>query len=377
MKKVFSILITLLTFAMMIVAAIPAGARTSYAPNGTGWDPNELITVKKADPSDVVKDGVIGDGEYERYYPDLDAEDNMTSPLFLVAFMNESLDHALEMFPTMEYYFSWDEEHGLNIAIRNKPPVIQQVLDVYEGDSPKDDFCKDLAYIVNFETDSEIHPILYYALAKRTDTGEYLEGYYVNPGRETQLGAKNTYDPEPLRDYIITYDYETGYSMIEWSIPFEDIHAAPIEAGSTIRLTISVTGGTAVDLFAEHDSEDSYAVTLGDMGYGVNLKQAHNPVTYIISDETVAKAGNGSAPDPVPDPTPATGDPDQEAGHNGRTPAPGSSDPTAAQDPNGQTTEDGTHPAAAPRTGDPAAITAAVAAVSAAGAFAVGRRRRR
>ena len=165
--------------------------------------------------------------------------------------------------------------------------------------------------------------------------------------------------------------------MIEWSIPFDDIHAAPIEAGSTIRLTISATGGTAVDLFAEHDSEDSYAVTLGDMGYGVNLKQAHNPVTYLISDETVAKAGNGSAPDPVPDPTPAHGDPDQEAGHNGRTPASDPSDRTAAQDPNGQTSEDGTHSAAAPRTGDPAAIMAAVAAVSAAGAFAVGRRRRR
>ena len=128
MKKVISILITLLTFAMMIVAAIPAFARTSLAPNGSGWDPNEVITVKKADPSDVVKDGVIGDGEYERYYADLDAEDNMTSPLFLVAFGTDSMDHVLEMFPTMEYYFSWDEEHGFNFAIRNKPPVIQQVL---------------------------------------------------------------------------------------------------------------------------------------------------------------------------------------------------------------------------------------------------------
>ena len=375
MKKLFTVLLTVI----MIAAAVPAGARSSFAPNGTGWDPDEVITVKKADPANVVKDGVIGKGEYERYYADLDMDDEMTSPLFLVAFGADSLDHVMEMFPTMEYYFSWDEEHGFNFAIRNRPPVIQQVLGVLEGESPHDDFCKNLAYIVNFETDSDVHPILYYALAKRTDTGEYLEGYYVNPGRETQLGAKNTYDPEPLRDYIITYDYETGYAMIEWSIPFEDINAAPTAAGSTFKLTISATGGTAVDLYAEHDAEDCYAVTLGDKGYGVNIKQALTTVTYVISDEEVAASGDTPSPSPDPDQVP---DPDP-APAPVVNPDPEKYEVTKDDEGNDIVVDKETGekvdvlPAEPARTGDPMIITAAAAALSAAGAFIVRRKRKR
>ncbi len=63
MKKLLSILLTVATLAMMIAIAIPAEARSSFAPNGTGWDPSNVITVKKADPADVVKAGVIGYGE--------------------------------------------------------------------------------------------------------------------------------------------------------------------------------------------------------------------------------------------------------------------------------------------------------------------------
>ncbi|MBQ6678049.1 MAG: hypothetical protein IJM71_08380 [Clostridia bacterium] len=372
MKKLLSILLTVATLAMMIAAAIPAGARASFAPNGTGWDPNEVITVKKADPADVVKDGVIGDGEYERYYPDLDAEDNMTSPLFVVAFGDNSLDHCLAMFPTMEYYFSWDETHGFNFAIRNKPVEIKQVLGVKEGESPEDDFCRGLAYIINFDTEYEEHPILYYALGKRTDTGDYLEGYYVNPGGPTQLGAKNTYNPTPGVDCVITYDYATGYSTVEWSVPFEDIHADAIGPGSTIKATLTATAGTAETPGAAHDDEDSYAVTLGDFGYGVNVKMMHNHVSYLLSDAAVDKTAPVPGPDPDPNPNPNPNpDPDN--------PNPNPADPDNPNpnhdpgNPNPTPSNSGT----APKTGDPMVIMAAVAAVSAAGAFIVRRKIRK
>ena len=371
MKKLLSILLTVATLAMMIAIAIPAEARTSFAPNGTGWDPSNVITVKKADPADVVKDGVLGAGEYERYYPDLDAEDNMTSPLFVVAFGDESLDHCLAMFPTMEYYFSWDEVHGFNFAIRNKPTEIKQVLTVMDGDSPQDDFCRGLAYIINFDTEYSDHPILYYALGKRTDTGEYLEGYYVNPSGPTQLGAKNTYNPEPGVNYIITYDYSTGYAMIEWSVPFDDIHADPIGAGSTIKATLTATAGSAETPNVAHEDEDSYAVTLGDFGYGVNQKMMHNHVSYYLSEESIEKVTPTPGPDPTPGPNP----------NPNPTPVdPDNPNPTPA-DPDNPTPADPDNPNPTPvtpaRTGDPMVIMAAVAAVSAAGAFIVRRKVRK
>ncbi len=391
MKKLLSILLAVATLTMLIVAAIPAEARSSFAPNGTGWDPNEIVTVKKADPANVVKDGVIGDGEYERYYPDLDAEDQMTSPLFLVAFGADSLDHVLAMFPTMEYYFSWDEVHGFNFAIRNKPVEIKQVLTVLDGESPQDDFCRGLAYIINFDTENEEHPILYYALGKRTDTGEYLEGYYVNPNGPTQLGAKNTFNPEPGTNYIISYDYNTGYAMIEWSVPFDDIHVDPIGAGSKIKATLTATAGSAETPNVEHEAEDSYAVTLGDFGYGVNVKMMHNHVTYQLSDEVIEKTGSSPAPDPDPDPNP-----DNPGGGSGNTPAGPSNDQgqQVVIDPDqyevttddegneiivdketGETVDVNTLPVAPAKTGDPMIIMAAVATFSAAGAVIVRRRR--
>ena len=371
----------------MLVVAIPAEARASFAPNGTGWDPNEVITVKKADPADVVKDGVIGDGEYERYYPDLDAEDNMTSPLFVVAFGANSLDNCLAMFPTMEYYFSWDETHGFNFAIRNKPVEIKQVLGVKEGESPEDDFCRGLAYIINFDTEYEAHPILYYALGKRTDTGDYLEGYYVNPGGPTQLGAKNTYNPTPGVDCVINYDYATGYSTVEWSVPFEDIHVDPIGAGSTIKATLTATAGTAETPGAAHDDEDSYAVTLGDFGYGVNVKMMHNHVPYLLADTMIEKTGNGGGEGGgnggggnggQGGGTQGGGESGgqsggaqgggESGGNSGGTQGGGESGGQGGGTPSGNT---------APRTGDPMAIMAAVATVSAAGAFIVRRKVRK
>ncbi|MBR3416979.1 MAG: hypothetical protein IKH09_09825 [Clostridia bacterium] len=386
MKKLLSILLTIATLAMMIAAAIPAGARASFAPNGTGWDPNEVITVKKADPADVVKDGVIGDGEYERYYPDLDAEDNMTSPLFVVAFGANSLDNCLAMFPTMEYYFSWDETHGFNFAIRNKPVEIKQVLGVKEGESPEDDFCRGLAYIINFDTEYEEHPILYYALGKRTDTGDYLEGYYVNPNGPTQLGAKNTYNPTPGVDCVINYDYATGYSTVEWSVPFEDIHADAIGPGSTIKATLTATAGTAETPGAAHDDEDSYAVTLGDFGYGVNVKMMHNHVPYLLSDTMIEKTGNGGegggnggqGGGTQGGGTQGGGESGgQGGGAQGGGESGGNSGGTQGGGESGGQGGGTQGGGTAPRTGDPMAIMAAVAAVSAAGAFIVRRKVRK
>ncbi|MBQ6678134.1 MAG: hypothetical protein IJM71_08810, partial [Clostridia bacterium] len=101
MKKIVTVCVSLLTLAMVIAFAIPVYAGTSYAPNGTGWGSNNEneVQVKKAERDKVVKDGLIGTGEYEKLNVDLDA-DNGTSPLFVVGFTSASLENALVMLPT-------------------------------------------------------------------------------------------------------------------------------------------------------------------------------------------------------------------------------------------------------------------------------------
>ena len=302
MKKLTNLLAVFMSAAMIALLAAPAFAGSSYAPNGIGWGsaPSSIVQVRKVDPSSVVKDGEIGEGEYGRLDVDLGEE---TSPLMIVAFNPASYDNALSMLPTMEYYFSWDEVHGFNFAIRNKPVVVQQLLETAEGDSPQDDFARNTAYVINFKTDDG-GTCLFYALAKRTDDGRYLEGYYTGSA-QSQLGVTRSYDPEEGVDYVISYG-DDGYVTVEWSIPLENFFVNGGEEGSKLEGTVSATAGTAVTPFGGHDKEDSYAITLGDFGYGVDSRLMRNHVVFRLSgdsapgdtgadSETAADAGTGTA----------------------------------------------------------------------------------
>ncbi len=425
MKKLTKTLTAMLALAIVAMSAIPAFAGISYAPNGSGWKKNDIVKVKKADPGNVIKDGVIGDGEYERLNVDLGAD---TSPLILVGFTEESLDNARAMFPTMEYYFSWDEVHGFNFAVRNKPVVVQQLLELADGDYPEDDFARNTAYVISFDADGGDN-VLYYALAKRTDNGEYLEGYYEN-----QLGATRSYDPEPGVDYVISYGKD-GYVTIEWSIPRYHFVAESDAKTPYIGGTISATAGTAVVPFGGHDKEDSYVVSLGDFGYGVDRKLMVYHVVYDLTDEPLLAASDNeteknteiesgtdaeTSGDPEESASTDTGadtgtdtntgtntgtDTDTETGKGENTETgtgtqtesgtgtgtgagastetgSGSGAGTGSNTNNGSVGGTGSDTAAssgsasAPRTGDPMVIISAVAAVTAAGAFIIGKKRR-
>ena len=278
MKKLTKAIMAMVTVTLIVMLAVPAFAGTSYAPNGIGWGKRieDIVEVKKANPSNVIKDGNIGNNEYERLNVDLGVN---TSPLFLVGFGEGSIENARAMLPTMEYYFSWDEVHGFNFAVRNKPVKVQQLLEIAEGESPQDDFARNTAYVINFPTEDDVGSTLFYALAKRTDNDQYLEGYYTNTS-VNQLGVTHNYDPEPGIDYIITYG-EDGYVTIEWSIPLSNMCVDPGGEGTIIEGTISATAGTAVVPFGGHDNEDSYAVILGDYGYGVDARLMENHVKLL------------------------------------------------------------------------------------------------
>ena len=230
MKK----LLTVMMAAVMVVSllAVTVGAQ-SQAMNGSGWDPDDVVTVKKADPADVVKDGLISDGEYEKLDVNISEND---SPLHVVFITGDDMENGIAMLGTMEYYFSWDEVHGFNFAVRNKPAVIQQLLDVKDAEKTEDDFLHNVGYGISAKTDNENSPSLYFALAKRTDDGRYLEGQYQ------QLGAQGNYNPGE-DEYVINYDYGTGYVTIEWSVPLNAFFMNGGGAGSTVEATIFATAG--------------------------------------------------------------------------------------------------------------------------------------
>lgn len=209
MKKLTVLILSVLMLTSLFAAAASA---QSYNPHGN-WDLSQVgqIVVKKADPAAVVKDGIIGDGEYERYDLDLDPSSTF---LHIAYGTGDNFNDATQMLATMEFYFSWDEVHGFNFAIRNTPPVLQQVLGVKDQNPPEDDFCQNAAYNVRVnDPNGSKTPLFYYSVAKRTDTGEYLEGHW------NQLGLTGHYDPVGDVDYSITYSGNT--SLLEWSIPLK------------------------------------------------------------------------------------------------------------------------------------------------------------
>ncbi len=374
MKKVFAIILSALF--VVTLAAIPALANSFRAD-----DTPVTLTVKKADPSVVVKDGVISEGEYERFEVDLDPD---TSPLNRNFWSSSDLDDAEEMLPTMEYYFSWDEVHGFNFAIRNKPVELKQIIPEGTGDPPEDAFNKNVAYTFIADQGPKLgklaDTLFYYAVCKRTDTGAYQGGHY------NQLGLKGAYNPVGGVDYVITYG-DDGYSTIEWSVPFDNFVEGTPAAGTVFYFSVGAQAGASETAAGER----CYAIALGDWSWLVAAKSSKSHVTATLSDEVLAVPNSGSGDTGSDTDNPGTGTGDTPGG--GTTDQPGQqNEPVIDPDQYEVTTDDegneivvdketgeavdvSTLPTTPAKTGDPMIVMAAVAAVSAAGAFIVRRKR--
>ncbi|MBQ6262808.1 MAG: hypothetical protein IJK58_04765 [Clostridia bacterium] len=352
MRKFFAIVLTAV-FAFTL-AALPSAADSVRLD-----DTPVTLTVKRADPAYVVKDGVIREGEYERFEVDLDPDN---SPLNRCFWSTDDLDDAEEMLPTMEYYFSWDEIHGFNFAIRNKPVELKQIIPEGTGDPPEDGFNKNVAYTFVADLGTKLgklsDTLMYYAVCKRTDTGAYEEGHY------NQLGLKGNYNPAEGVDYVISYS-DDGYSTIEWSVPFDNFVEGEAAAGTVFYFSLGAQGGRSETAAGER----CYSVALGDWSWLVAARSSKSHVTATLSDELIPTPGPSPAADPTADdPTSApVVNPDPEKYE-------------LQKDENGNEIvvdkETGEKVDVTPAgTGDPMIIMAAVAAVSAAGAFIVRKKR--
>ena len=376
MKKVIAI-ITLVTMALMMVIPSMASSFNIIGPTAEGT----THVVKRADPAKVIKDGIIGEGEYEKLDVDLNED---SCPLHLVYGKSEDFLYAENMLATMEYYASWSEGQ-INIAVKTKPDDIKQVIHMADSPNP-DDFCKNVALTIASDQiqtrEKGRQSNFYFAVSLTTDTNEYQVAWYDTD--DNQRGNSGTYAPTPGQDFVINY---TGDGVIfEWSIPFAEICAGnTAAAGDSVYLTITATAGQSEGA----DGESVYGVSMGDFGYMVAQKDAVNNAAFLLSDETIGSFD----PEPGPDPTTAT-----ETDTDGNpVPAPTDTDSDgnpvpAPTDTNGNPVVDPENPAdpsnpaepgqqpsggnggAAPRTGDPMIIVAAISAVGACGAVVLKRK---
>ncbi|MCQ2456840.1 MAG: S-layer homology domain-containing protein [Clostridia bacterium] len=304
MKKIFAILLMAAMILSMIV--IPASAECQG--NGCAT----VATVKKTDPKYVIKDGVIGEHEYERVPLNLDPETTDLMMSWHSSTGKSNLNLAKQMLPTLELYVSWDEEHGINVALKfkpvetprqeNDPPNID-----YFGDAgfPGDEFIAQLGVMFalnEYDFDENGNPIadskgnfldtthqwFYRGCARRTDTGDYLTGYYWGHGirvnQDPSAKQKDStgdiileYEGENPKermmnggtDYVITYGedgtvtFETSAKFAWFISPDRLVDGLPKEnylAGITMT---AVAGGVGSYL----SGDECYCVSIGDGGF--------------------------------------------------------------------------------------------------------------
>ncbi len=274
MKKLIG---TVLVLTMLLTLSTGIFAQ-SYNPHGNC---DITFTIRRADPAYVIKDGIIGEGEYDR----IDISTNPADTgLSLIFGSSDKRDEAEAMLQTMEYYFSYDHTHGLNIAVVTNPSG-ERVMNFSQGtsDPPGDEFLCNGGLQIELDHednwDGKLQTKLYYAIGRNPSTGEYLEGYY------NQLGRYGNYDPEPGKDYIIT-TRDDGSIVYEWSIPYDVFSLGSIPFG-TFHFSIGTYSGSG-------DSSNSYqecfGVGLGDYVF-MGDHNTGNPssVTCEIENEVILK----------------------------------------------------------------------------------------
>ncbi len=302
MKKIISVLLALILMTSLSVMV------SSRAYNPSGNCPYEF-TIRQADPSDVIKDGVIGENEYTKLDVSNDPE---TTGLVLVFGDSAVYNQAEAMVSTMAFYLSWDKDHGLNIAVTGKSGTdyTQNYTEGENGGEYRgDQFLANGGLQIEldpFRTRDarKVHGVLYYCIGKNPATGEYLEGSYA------ELGLKGNYDPAAGTDYCISYR-DDGTAVFEWSVPFDQFADYEVKNDSEIYLSVCMTGGVGKD----GTFNGCYGVGLGDFVFlGDHLTGSPTNAVCVISDEMIAENDETTAqtipldPEPKPKDTTISGD---------------------------------------------------------------------
>ncbi len=391
MKKIITVLV--LTAMLLCTLGVAASAESyiDKVPPTCEYS----VTVKKANPAVVKKDGVIdvAGGEY------IKAEVPLTE---LSINFGDSAAYTCGdlMSRTLEYYFSWDDTHGFNFAVKYlaKGTVDGDTYDGYATNFPegtpdedgrtKDDFCYNLG--LNFASGTNKDTglaLLYYSVSKDIATGNYIKGHW------NQLGYSGAYNPTAGQDFVVNYPGD-GSVVYEWSVPFSEILSVAAADGVSFNFNLTACAGTTT---AEKPQGNNWTVSLGQQGFLVASSKDNAPATAVLStemipsivddDTTVAPAGPATSDDKT---TPAPTQPVTTRIETSIV-----TETVIVTDTNGEivTDNDGNQvtevvsevvtnvvtdaPSAptSPITGDPAVIAAVVAAISACGVVVAKKRK--
>ena len=359
MKKILSIVIAVVFVLSMTAVAVSAQA---YNPNGIC---EVKFDVKHADPANVVKDGVIGDGEYEKLNVDVDPN---SSSLTLVFGNNAAMyTNAEEMMSTMEYYFSWDEVHGLNFAVKCKPPVYEQHIPMGAGDPPLDNWLANLGLQLDI-SQAETYPrgerpFFYYSICKNAQTGEYMTGHWG------QFGLLGNYNAVGGTDFEVAFNAD-GSILYEWSIPFSAFTASAPADGTKIFFSLATMAGTDAE---EEQFMDCYGVLLGDYGFMHAQAGDHSQAIATLSSEQIAGGSSSGNDSTNPGTNPSSDNPGTEPKTD--DPSQGNDNPSQGNDNPSQGNDNPSQGNKAPSTADPIVIATIASVLSACG-FMISKKRK-
>ncbi len=298
----------LLTLALSILIAVSllAVCASAEAFNAAGGCKTET-TVFKANAADVVKDGEITDGEYVELDIDRNAE---SSDCMLSYETAEVYDSACELLKNVHFYLSWDEAHGLNVAVRatlletptNTSP---QPDDTYFDGFPGDEFLFQFGMMFRV-SGADGKTVMSRGISLNTESGTPLYGHYNENGYTGSLS--HTWG----EDYFIkivgnTVTYEISFP-IESVLPAASLNDSTPTDGARMNFDVSATGGS---LGVLHKDSNMYAVSVGDAGYMAqwNLFESPSHAKAVFSSEQIKKSADSAettpaattaAPDGVP-----------------------------------------------------------------------------
>lgn len=231
-----------LVLVLAVVAAISMFCSTAFAGQGeiapVVWDGFE-VNIRKADPANVVKDGIIGKDEYDQI-----AIDNEK-----LVFVNYTVPDdpgfdwegfkslAEDLKKSMKVFVSWDETNGFNIAIQYHVPKAQATCTNAGGDETFV-FSRLGGVLIQVRNNAQCTPlddpdhsweaagiwggnVVYDNIGWNTDTNSILRCLY-QAGYDSKNGNKLT--PENLAaNTIFKYDEATETVTVEVSYALNQV----------------------------------------------------------------------------------------------------------------------------------------------------------
>lgn len=283
-----------LALSLLVVLSLLTVCASAEAFNPAGGCKTK-ISIKKANAADVVKDGVIGDGEYVEIELD---RDDLTTDCMLSYESSDAFNSACEFLKNVHFYMSWDETHGLNVAVRstlletpsNKSP---QPDDTYFDGFPGDEFLFQFGMMFRV-SGSDGNTVMCRGISINTDSGTPLYGHYNEHGYTGAL--THTWG----EDYFIKVDgntvtYEISFP-IESVVPATSLNGKTPLTGTQLNFDVTATGGSLGEL---HKDSDMYAVSVGDAGYMSQWKTIDDPSHALgtFSDEAIPKSASDTTAD--------------------------------------------------------------------------------